>query len=49
VEEAAVGESGELVVVGHPPERGALLFQLLNVRRELVDAGLEAGGCGLDG
>jgi hypothetical protein len=43
VEEAAVGESGELVVVGQPPERGTLLLQLLDVRRELIDAGLEAG------
>jgi hypothetical protein len=44
VEEATVGESGELVVVGHPPECGALLLELLDVRRELIDAGMQAGG-----
>jgi hypothetical protein len=47
VEEAAVGESGEFVVAGHPLERGALPLQLLDVRRELIDAGLEAGSFGL--
>ncbi|BEL04333.1 hypothetical protein Q0Z83_025240 [Actinoplanes sichuanensis] len=44
---AAVGESGELVVAGHPAQGGSFLLQLLDVYRELIDAGLEAGGFGL--